>query len=104
MLEQLDLLNSVRMAKPLHQRKILADSAMACGLGQLAVFTGQRLTWEEAVDSEFVFLPKREITWETEPPVKPGPDGLYPVPVPGQTSLASRFAPLGKGRTLRRHV
>jgi len=36
--------------------------------------------------------------------VKPGPDGLYPVPVPGKTSLKSRFASLGEGRTAHRHV
>lgn len=93
--EQIELLDSVRTGRPRHEGKILADSAMACVLGQLAIYTGQRLTWKEAVDSQFAFLPDGEITWDTEPPVKPGPDGLYPVPVPGQTTLASRLASLG---------
>ncbi len=90
--EQIELLESVRAGKPLHQGKILADCAMACVLGQLAVFTGQRLTWKEAVDSKFAYLPEGDVTWDTEPPVKPGPDGLYPVPVPGVSLLSSRFA------------
>jgi hypothetical protein len=55
------------------------------------------------VDSKFAFLPEGEITWDTEPPVKPGPDGLYPVPIPGKTSLASQFAALGRGHTMYRN-
>jgi predicted dehydrogenase len=102
--EHIDLLNSIRTGKPLHQGKIMADSVMASVLGQLAVYTGQRLTWKQVVDSKFAYLPEGEITWDTEPPVKPGPDGLYPVPVPGQTSLTSRFASLHEGQTTHRHV
>jgi predicted dehydrogenase len=102
--EQIDLLHSVRTGKPLQQGKLLADCAMTCVLGQLAIFTGQRLTWKEAVDSKFAFLPEGEITWDTQPPVKPGPDGLYPVPVPGKTSLKSPFASLGEAQTTHRHV
>ncbi len=90
--EQIDLLEAVRTGKPIHRGKILAQSAMMCVLGQLAVFTGQRVTWKEAVDSRFAFLPLGEITWQTEPPVKPGPDGLYPVPVPGVTTLKTPAA------------
>ncbi len=90
--EQIELLDSVRTGKPIHRGKILADCAMMGVLGQLAVFTGQRITWKEAVASNFAFLPLGQITWQTEPPVKPGPDGLYPVPVPGVTTLQTPLA------------
>ncbi|MCS7304330.1 MAG: Gfo/Idh/MocA family oxidoreductase [Thermoguttaceae bacterium] len=92
--EQIELLESVRSGKPIHRGKILANCAMMCVLGQLAVFTGQRVTWKEAVDSKFAFLPVGDITWQTEPPVKPGPDGLYPVPVPGVTTIQTPLAGL----------
>lgn len=90
--EQIELLQSIRSGKPIHRGKILANSAMMCVLGQLAVFTGQRISWKQAVESNFAFLPHGEITWQTEPPVKPGPDGLYPVPVPGVTTLQTPLA------------
>ena len=60
---------------------------MATVLGQLAIYSGKKISWQEALDSKFAFPPQGEITMTTEPPVKPGPDGLYPVAVPGQTKL-----------------
>ncbi|HID78399.1 MAG TPA: Gfo/Idh/MocA family oxidoreductase [Planctomycetaceae bacterium] len=101
--EQIEMLDSVRTGRPLQQGKILAHCAMACVLGQLAVFTGQRLTWEEVAGSGFAFLPVDEITWDTEPPVKPGANGLYPVPVPGKTTVKSRMAWLSEGQATDRH-
>jgi myo-inositol 2-dehydrogenase/D-chiro-inositol 1-dehydrogenase len=90
--ELIELLESVRKGQPIHRGKILANVAMMCVLGQLAVFTGQRITWEEAVASNFAFPPEGEITWETPPPVIPGDDGLYPVPIPGVTTVRSPMA------------
>jgi myo-inositol 2-dehydrogenase / D-chiro-inositol 1-dehydrogenase len=44
------------------------------------------LGWKRAIDADFSFEP-RECDFKTEPPVKPGPDGLYPVAIPGKTHL-----------------
>ena len=87
--EHIDLLHSIRTGKPLHQGETMAHSVMACVLGQLAVYTGNRFTWQELMESDFAYPPYDEITWDTEPPVKPGPDGLYPIPIPGQSALQS---------------
>jgi len=85
--EHREFLKSVRDGKPMHGGKVLADSTMVTVLGQLSAYTGKRLTWKEAMDSKFAFPPKGEITMKTEPPVKPGVDGIYPVAIPGQTKL-----------------
>jgi predicted dehydrogenase len=85
--EHLEFLQSIRAGKPFQRAKILADSTMATVLGQMAVYSGQKITWKEALDSKFAFPPPGEITMSTEPPVKPGADGTYPVAVPGQTKL-----------------
>ena len=50
--------------------------------------TGVRVQTEQLEQSEFAYLPKPEDCREgMEPPVKPGPDGTYPVFVPGETRL-----------------
>ena len=85
--EHLEFLQSIRAGEPFQRAKVLADSTMATVLGQMAVYSGQRLTWKEALESKFAFPPPGEITMNTEPPVKPGAEGIYPVAVPGQTKL-----------------
>lgn len=38
--------------------------------------------------ADFHYPPKpEECSFDMEPPVKPGRDGLYPVPIPGVTKL-----------------
>jgi myo-inositol 2-dehydrogenase / D-chiro-inositol 1-dehydrogenase len=85
--EHFEFLQSIRAGKPFQRAKILADSTMATVLGQLAVYSGNKITWQEAMDSRFAFPPAGEIRMDTEPPVKPGADGIYPVAIPGQTKL-----------------
>jgi hypothetical protein len=51
-------------------------------LGRMVAYTGERLTWEDAMKSDTVLGPE-QVSWDTQPPVKPGPDGIYPVPIPG---------------------
>ncbi|HCL92200.1 MAG TPA: Gfo/Idh/MocA family oxidoreductase [Verrucomicrobiota bacterium] len=86
-LEHSEFLQSIRAGKPFQRAKILADSTLVSVLGQLAVYTGKKISLQEVLDSKFAFPPIGEITMNTEPPVKPGPDGLYPVAIPGQTKL-----------------
>lgn len=56
-------------------------------LGQLACYTGKDVSWDEAMNSQFRFGPP-EVHFSIEPPVKPDEKGIYPVAVPGVTSLA----------------
>jgi myo-inositol 2-dehydrogenase / D-chiro-inositol 1-dehydrogenase len=85
--EHIDLFHSIRTGKPLHQAESMAHSTLACVLGQLAVYTGKRLTWKELLDSNFAYPPHEPITWDTVPPVQPEADGLYPIAVPGKSTL-----------------
>ncbi len=85
--EHSEFLQSIRAGKPLQRAKVLADSTLVSVLGQLAVYSGKKITLQEALDSKFAFPPPGVITMNTEPPVKPGPDGIYPVAVPGQTKF-----------------
>jgi len=51
-------------------------------LGQIACYTGKKVTWDEALAAGNVFGPA-DCTFSTDPPVKPDADGAYPVRVPG---------------------
>jgi len=85
--EHLEFLQSIRSGHPLQKADQLATSTMTSVLGQMAVYTGQRITWEDALKSKFAFPPQGEITLKIDPPVKAGPDQLYPVAIPGVTKL-----------------
>ena len=57
-------------------------------MGQLSCYTGGEITWDQLTASDFYFPPKAEDCREDmEPHVKLGPDGSYPVLVPGETKL-----------------
>jgi len=61
-----------------------AYSTLMGVMGRMATYTGQVITGEQALNSQEVLVPDN-LTWETEPPVKPDADGWYPVAIPGTT-------------------
>ena len=61
-----------------------AHSTLMGIMGRMATYTGQVITWEQALNSKEVLVPDN-LTWDTEPPVKPDADGWYPVAIPGTT-------------------
>ena len=66
----------------------MARSTLIGIMGQFSCYTGKEVTWEQISKSDFYYPPKPEdCRFDMEPPVKPGPDGRYPVFVPGVTKL-----------------
>jgi len=63
-----------------------AKSTMTAILGRMATYSGQVVTWEEAINSKVDLLPE-EFSWTAKPKILPKPDGTYPVPVPGVTKV-----------------
>ncbi len=82
------LLDAVRSGKPINSGYHMANSTLATVMGQISCYTGKEVTWDQAAKSDFYYPPKpEECSFDMEPPVKPGPNGQYPVYVPGQTKL-----------------
>jgi hypothetical protein len=82
------LFSSIRKGTPFNSGDYMARSTLIGVIGQLSCYTGKAVTWEEAASSDFVYPPRpEEVTAQTEPPVRPGPDGTYPVFIPGVTKL-----------------
>jgi len=63
-----------------------AKSTMTALLGRMATYSGKVVTWEEALNSNMSLVPQT-FSWDANPPVVPGPDGKYPIPVPGKTKV-----------------
>jgi len=86
--EQRALLQSVRKGQPINSGWHMADATLATVMGQISCFTGKEVTWKQAAASDYFYPPRpEECSFDMEPPVKPGPDGLYPVRVPGKTKI-----------------
>ena len=82
------LFGAVRSGKPISSGYHMANSTLATVMGQLSCYTGKEVTWDRAAKSDFYYPPKADTcSLDMEPPVKPGPDGRYPVYVPGKTTL-----------------
>jgi hypothetical protein len=61
-----------------------AKSTMTAILGRMATYSGQRLTWDKALNSDLNLQPK-EYDWNATPPVVPNDDGYYAIATPGVT-------------------
>jgi hypothetical protein len=82
------LFQAIRAGKPINSRDYMVNATLATVMGQLSCYTGKEVTWDQAAKSDFFYPPKSEgCSFDMEPPVKPGPNGQYPVYVPGQTTL-----------------
>jgi myo-inositol 2-dehydrogenase/D-chiro-inositol 1-dehydrogenase len=82
------LFQAIRAGKPINSRDYMVNATLATVMGQLSCYTGKEVTWDQAAKSDFFYPPPSEgCSFDMEPPVKPGPNGQYPVYVPGQTTL-----------------
>jgi len=87
-LEHVALFNGIRTAKPVNNGDYMIRSTEIGLVGQFSCYTGQPVTWEQFDHSSFYYPPLPEdVRLDMEPPVKPGPDGTYPVFTPGVTKL-----------------
>jgi hypothetical protein len=85
-MEQKELFDAVRTGKTINNGHYMCLSSMLAILGQMACYTGQEITWEQAAKSELSFALPR-YGWDVEPPVKLGLNGQYPTAMPGITKF-----------------
>ena len=78
------LFEALLAGRPYNEVDYSADSTMTAILGRMASYSGQLVTWEEAINSQLDLSPQK-LAWDADPPVLPGPDGEYAMPMPGIT-------------------
>jgi myo-inositol 2-dehydrogenase / D-chiro-inositol 1-dehydrogenase len=72
--------------KPINDAENGAIATMTSILGRMATYSGQRVKWEDALNSNVNLMPE-SFTWDTLPKSLPNSDGFYPIPVPGKDKI-----------------
>jgi predicted dehydrogenase len=86
--EQAALIESVRNNEPINSGSYMNNSTMIGVMGQIAVYTGQPVKWDEAYKADLCYGPEPDgVSFETPPPTVPDETGNYPLPMPGITKL-----------------
>ncbi|MEX0681571.1 MAG: Gfo/Idh/MocA family oxidoreductase [Balneolales bacterium] len=73
---------AIREDIPHNDTERAAHSTLTEIMARMAVHSGHRIEWEEALNSDVVLVPEN-LTLDSEAPVMPKEDGHYPIPVPG---------------------
>ncbi len=80
------LLDAIRQDKPHNEARRAGEAEVAALMGRIATHTGQYITWDQVMASDFQFIKDIDnLSFDTEAPVHAGPDGLYAAPQPGIT-------------------
>ena len=87
-IERDELFASARSGKPTNNGRCMALSTMTGIVGQMVIYTGKKMEWNQARNAVYIFG-SAECDFSTELPVKPRPDGTYPVRIPGANRLVS---------------
>lgn len=77
-----ELFAAIRSGEVIDDIDYGAKTTLAAIMGRMATYSGQMITWEEAMNSDAQLMPDY-VAWDMEPPVLPDENGYYPVPVPG---------------------
>jgi predicted dehydrogenase len=79
-----DLVEAIRNDKPYNEVPRGVAASVTTSLGRMAAHTGQEITYEEMLNHQDVYAPGVEnFTMDSPPPLRSGPDGKYPIPMPG---------------------
>jgi myo-inositol 2-dehydrogenase/D-chiro-inositol 1-dehydrogenase len=77
---------AVRDDKAVNNAYYTVDSTFTAVLGRTATYTGTEIKWDDLMKSGYRTYPE-VVTWDAPTPTKPGTDGRYAVPIPGQWKL-----------------
>jgi predicted dehydrogenase len=81
-----DLVDAIRQDKPYNELKRGVEASLVTSLGRMAAHTGQEITYEQILNCEHEFAPEADkLTMDSPAPLRAGPDGKYPAPMPGIT-------------------
>jgi predicted dehydrogenase len=74
-----ELFASIRRGQPINNGDYMCKSTLMAIMGRMATYTGQQITWEQALNSKENLSPD-DYTWSSKPPPSP-------IAVPGVTKF-----------------
>ena len=80
------LFSAIRNGDVISDAENGAKSTLAAIMGRMATYSGQVITWDQAMNFDSQLVPDN-LSWDSDPPVMPDENGNYPVPVPGQFKI-----------------
>jgi hypothetical protein len=85
-MEWVDLVEAIRGNKPYNEAKRGAEASLVTSMGRMAAHVGKTITYDAILNGDHEFAPDIDklTTPDSPAPLKSGPDGKYPVPMPGQ--------------------
>ncbi len=81
--EHVDLMKAIAADKYLNEGWFGAVSSMTAVLGRMATYSGQVVTWDDAVANGDRRNRPQQIAWDAKPRSMPGENGFYPFSIPG---------------------
>ncbi len=80
------LVEAIRQNKPYSEVKRGVQTSLVTSMGRMAAHTGQEITYDDMLNCDHEFAPGLDTLTSSSPaPLQPGPNGRYPVPMPGIT-------------------
>jgi myo-inositol 2-dehydrogenase / D-chiro-inositol 1-dehydrogenase len=77
--EHVELYKALREGRRINNGDYMARSTLIAIMGQISCYSGQEVTWQQAVNSNYSFLPRPEdVRADMESPTKPDAEGVYP--------------------------
>ena len=78
------LLDAIRNDRPHNETRRSCLSNLAAIMGRAAVHSGRMITWDEMLQSRFLFCDTIDrFATDSPAPVQENAEGRYPVPLPG---------------------
>jgi predicted dehydrogenase len=78
------LFASIRAGEQINNAVYGAHSTLTAIMGRMATYSGQVITWEQALNSNLRLMPTA-LDWDSVPPSRPDDQGRYVIPTPGIT-------------------
>jgi len=79
-----ELISAIRNDKPYNEAKRGIEASLVTSMGRMAAHTGQEITYDDVLNCKHEFAPGvGELNMQSAAPLVAGPDGKYPVPMPG---------------------